>query len=835
MAMTPKNRPSPFARNLWLSMGMFVVLAIAFAAYAWSEKQIDRANDLRHESFVLADELRQSSDDLTKMARLSVETGNPIYRKYFQDMLDIRGGSKPRPDGYQSVYWDFMLAVGKPPRPGIGQATPLLELMRQAGFTAQELDKLAEAKANSDRLAVTEFEAMRLAETAGPQAEANRAKARMLLFGDKYHQAKLTVMKPIDECYRMMDQRTRNAVLASETNATILRIIFIACGLSLVLLLWRTYGALRAIMGGPVEAVLMHLARIGSGNFSSAITVADGTENSIRGWLAETQAELRKFDRERMQAEQSLKRLNAELEQRVAQRTEQLEVANRELRETLELNEKIISTSAVGISAYHAKGPCVFANDALAHLIGCSRKQLLAQNFWEIASWQQSGLLDMVRLVLLDGATRAQTFHMVTTFGKEVWFDCYMAMFTSGGEPHLLNIFIDTSQRELAREGMLRAKEEAERASAAKSDFLSRMSHELRTPLNAILGFSELLSSDTQHPLTADQTEQMREIQQAGERLLQLVNDILDLSDIDSGDLVLASEPVPVAPLVQECLVQMRPLADAAQIKLAAGPAGDCVVRADRLRLRQVLLNLLSNAIKYNRIGGSVLVDCGPAADGRLRISVRDSGRGIAADFLPRLFRPFERVASAYEGSEGSGIGLALSKHLIEAMQGSIGAESVLGTGSTFWVDLPGAQAASISPEPHAGHADATPAAKPTARTLLYVEDNPSNLLLVQKVIAARTKLTLIAARTAEDGLALAAEKRPDLILLDINLPGMDGLEALRRLQDNPATRDIPVIAVSANAMPKEVQQGLAAGFADYLTKPLDIPHLLSVVEALLA
>jgi len=299
------NKLSPFSRNVWLTMALFVVLALAFAVYAWSEKQIDRANDLRHQSFLLADELRQSSDDLTKMARTYVVTGDPAYKKHYQDILDIRNGRKPRPDGYQHIYWDLVLADGQPPRPDSGQAIALLELMRQAGFTAQEFSKLAEAKANSDDLTATEFEAMKLVEAAGPQADASHARARMMMFDDKYHQAKAAIMKPINEFYKLMDKRTGDAVLASETNATILRDIFIAFGLSLMLILVRTHKALRTIMGGPVDEVYAHITRIGSGDFTSAILVADGTENSVLGRLAETQINLNKIDSKRKQAEEA--------------------------------------------------------------------------------------------------------------------------------------------------------------------------------------------------------------------------------------------------------------------------------------------------------------------------------------------------------------------------------------------------------------------------------------------------------------------------------------------------------------------------------------------------
>ncbi len=288
-----------FSSSLWLTLGLFVLLVIAFALYAWSERQVDRANEARHQSFVLADVLRQSSDDLTRMARTYVVTGDPVYKKYYQDILDIRDGKKARPEKYEDIYWDLVLADGKLPRPDSGQAIALLDLMRQAGITQQEFSKLAEAKADSDALTATSFEAMKLSESTGPDAEANRARALMMLHDAKFHQAKAAIMRPINEFYELMDKRTLDAVHAAEIRATISRLLFIALGLGLVLALWRNYLVLRTTLGGGVDDVHMQIARIGGGDFLSPIPVAKGMENSVLGWLSETQIKLRDLDRER--------------------------------------------------------------------------------------------------------------------------------------------------------------------------------------------------------------------------------------------------------------------------------------------------------------------------------------------------------------------------------------------------------------------------------------------------------------------------------------------------------------------------------------------------------
>jgi PAS domain S-box-containing protein len=380
---------------------------------------------------------------------------------------------------------------------------------------------------------------------------------------------------------------------------------------------------------------------------------------------------------------------------------------------------------------------------------------------------------------------------------------------------------------------LFNAKEEAERANSAKSEFLSRMSHELRTPMNAIMGFAQLLETDRETPLTPDQADNVREIFHAGKHLLELINEVLDLARIETGRIELSMEPVEVPSLIGECVALLQPLTSEHRLELKLAIDRTCTVQADRLRLRQILLNLLSNAVKYNRDHGSVQIACQFGAEGKVRISVHDNGRGIAPEALPRLFKPFERIESAYDGIEGTGIGLALSKRLVEAMNGSIGVESIAGVGSTFWVELPAAEAKVYLPSDFIAD-DAMQSTYATAHTLLYIEDNPANLRLVQKIISTHTSLRLLDARTAEQGLALAKAHHPNLILLDINLPGMNGFEALRHLQEDPATCDIPVIAISANAMERDIKKGLAAGFADYMTKPLDIPKLLALLDTLL-
>lgn len=374
----------------------------------------------------------------------------------------------------------------------------------------------------------------------------------------------------------------------------------------------------------------------------------------------------------------------------------------------------------------------------------------------------------------------------------------------------------------------------AQRESQAKSRFLARISHELRTPLNAVLGFSQLLLAETapgQRPDPDSWRRRIEHVQASGEHLLALIDDVLELSSLESGELPLSLQAVALAPLVHTTLPLVELLAQEQGVTLQLG-ALDGWVLADPVRLRQVLLNLLSNAIKYNRRGGRVTVDTEPQ-DGWLLLRVQDNGRGLSEDQLRHLFEPFNRLGADHEGIAGTGIGLAIVQASVQHMGGSVAVTSRLGAGSCFELSLQRADAPP-PPQPVFAEGDLLPPARlQPGSGLLYIEDNEVNLLLVSELMRQRPALEFLSAIDGASGVAVARERQPVLILLDMQLPDMDGHEVLRRLRADPATAAIRCIALSANAMPEDIRHALATGFDDYWTKPLDLQAFLRSIDAL--
>jgi PAS domain S-box-containing protein len=406
-----------------------------------------------------------------------------------------------------------------------------------------------------------------------------------------------------------------------------------------------------------------------------------------------------------------------------------------------------------------------------------------------------------------------------------------------GGDGAVLGMSVvarDVTERKRAEKELREAKEEADRANAAKSEYLSRMSHELRTPLNAILGFAQLLELEE---LTDEQNENLGYILSAARHLLGLINEVLDIAAIEAGRLPLSVEAVPVAEVVAETVSLIRPLADQHQVLLVSPPQ-QCQVHVlgDRQRLKQILLNLLSNAVKYNRQGGTVRLGFERVQE-RLHLQVIDTGLGIADSAMDQLFVPFERLGSEQSGVEGAGLGLPLSRRLAEAMGGTLEVASTPGQGSTFWVELPLAEGPverakrqhELAEEPAPAQPDPEPE---PALTVLYIEDNLSNLQLVERVLSRRPGVRLISAMRPQLGLELAAEHDPDLILLDLHLPDMPGQEVLRRLQAEPRTAQVPVVILSADARPSLIKELLGQGVRAFLTKPLDVKELLQLLDS---
>jgi len=512
------------------------------------------------------------------------------------------------------------------------------------------------------------------------------------------------------------------------------------------------------------------------------------------------------------------------------------------LRDQQFYTRSLIESNVDALMTTDPSGIITDVNKQMETLTGCTRDELIGapfKNYFTDPERAEAGINLVLRekkvtsyeltVRALDGKTTVVSYNATTFYDRARTLQGVFAAARDVTERKRFEQTLQETNNELAS-----AKALAEKANLAKSDFLSSMSHELRSPLNGILGFAQLMQSDVP-ALTPAQKDNVDQILQAGWYLLKLINEILDLATIEAGKLSLSLEPVSLPEVLLECQALIDPQAQKAGLSMTY-PRFDapCFVHADRTRVKQVLINLLSNAIKYNQTGGAVEVQCLAHPAGHVRISVKDTGVGLPPEQVAQLFQSFNRLGQG-SAEEGTGIGLVVTKRLIEVMGGSIGVESAVGQGSTFWFELSSAAAPRLNPsgvvsvdlpEPIAAHSP--------LRTLLYVEDNPANLQLVVQIVARRPSLRLLSARTGDTGIELARASRPDVILMDINLPGMSGIKAMQILRADRLTSHIPVVALSANAMPRDIERGLQAGFFRYLTKPLRVDEFLETLDVAL-
>ncbi|MEI6215185.1 MAG: PAS domain-containing sensor histidine kinase [Desulfuromonadales bacterium] len=797
--MVFRNVLARFSRNLLLTAALLIPLALAFVVYVRAEKQIDYANDQRHISLQLADVLRQSSDDLTRLARTYVITGEPFYKRQYQDILDIRDGRKPLPREYWRVYWDLVLIDGQPPRPDTTRSIPLIDLMREHGFTGQELAKIAEAKSNSDRLAVLEKEAMKLAEASGPGAEAAHAKARTMMFDKRYHQAKVAIMQPIDDFYVLMAQRTEVAVHAAENRAMVLRLLFIGFSLWLMVMLWRTYRALHDTLGGSVNDVYRHISVIGQGDFSSDIVVKDGQNASIMGWLSEMQAKLNMMDRDRSRAEEAVRASEERFRALVANLAAGVVVHAAD--STLLLSNSMAS-SLLGLSADQMTGKlatdpawCFLREDGTAltpseypvnrvlvsgevcsDLIVGIRHSAASHIVWVICNaypvTDAGGALHQVVVTFIDISKLKQTeealkesnSYLENLFNYAnapiiVWdsnfittrFNRAFEQLTGRSAEHVcdrnISILFPADQVENTMKMISRAlagerwetveisilhldgtistllwnsatiysadgvtpvatiaqghdittRKQAERELQNKNEELERftysVSHDLKSPLITIQSFAGQIQQDVTAGLYSRISGDLKRIVDASSKMTSLLNDLLELSR--AGKMMGTPVQIDMERMVADVLARLAGPLSQRQVVVDLRP-GLPAVFGDKQRIMTVVQNLVENAVKYMGEQPAPRIVIESWTDGASAVfCIHDNGQGIEKRFQENIFGLFNKLDAK---SEGTGVGLALVKRIVEAHGGRIWVESEgEGKGSSFCFTLPAAPTETLS------------------------------------------------------------------------------------------------------------------------------------------
>ena len=816
-----------------ISLIGFLCLVATFFIYVDATKNIGQANILRHQAILLADELRQSSDDLTRMVRTYVATGDLRYKRIFEEILAIRNGISARPIEYHNIYWDLVLTDDVRPRP-TGEVLPLLEKMRQTGFSVVELEKLAEAKIQSDALVRIEEWAMKLIESGADNYETNRQSAIAILHDETYHRTKAAIMLPIADFITTTDKRTRFDVETAEHHAQVMRAIFLFFSAMQVTLLFTLYRSRRRLLGASIDGVYAVIKRIGGGDLVTPISVAKGAEDTVIGRIEEARKKLLVIERNR---------------QRIM---EKLHASEKSLRASEIRFRSYFELPLVGIAITSLEKKWLEVNSRLCELLGYSKDELtkltwaeiiypddLVFNFAEfenaLASKAEGYSLDK-RLLRKDGLIIYASILVCCVRNQDGSPNYFLVLVQDITARKKVEDELREYQQQLeqmvdARTSDLNlAKGAAEAANQAKTTFLANMSHELRTPMNGILGMISLARMRMTDPKGLDQIDKAKS---AAERLLVLLNDILDLSKIEAERLTLEALPFKLSAMLEslEALFRHETVENGLILTINLPTELACyTLLGDRTRLEQVLTNMIGNAIKFSDRGEvSVRVQQVSEDQGSLllRFEVQDQGVGISPEAQKRLFTAFEQADnSTTRKYGGTGLGLAISKHLVVMMGGEIGVESLSGAGSTFWFVVrltaikENVMIRTVQAVADGSAAECLLRRKFSGVRVIIAEDEPINREILVTLLE-EAGLVIDVAEDGEQALALARQNHYALILMDIQMPRLNGIDATKAIRDDSLNRKTPILAITANAFDTDRRLCLEAGMNDHIPKPI--------------
>ncbi|ATB70610.1 Autoinducer 2 sensor kinase/phosphatase LuxQ [Sulfurospirillum diekertiae] len=776
-----------FINTLFLCFVVFII-----NDYNQAILQLESAYKMQHKSFVLANELRQSSDDLTRVARTYIVTGKMMFKKQFQTILDIRDGLIPRPKNYNRIFWDFYTLDGSEPVFD-GNAISLKTLMKEAGFEQKELDLLYDSKAKSDQLTYLETKAMNALVGIFEDKDGNYtvhkepdpALARSIMHSDEYHKAKIMIMKPIDHFLEAFEKRTKARILEAHERVKKLETYVSFVIIALIVLVLFSFTIILSRIIDPLETLKNAMLQLAKNDMDTVIPTYKNHDEV--GEMIDTMTIFKDNAMKLIESEQK--------------------------------NKSLLDLAAEGIFGLDAKGRIEFINPMGCSLLGYEHQEtLIGKYLYEMtdsekmnqkSTYTQRMMLE--KIADMQFATKEGVFFPIDYVSTPM-------LNKKGYIEGAVVVFSDITERKRYEETLKKATEEAKAANHSKSVFLANMSHELRTPLNAILGFATLLCQSSH--LRAVEKENAMIIENSGKHLLELINEILELSKIEAGKIYIKPTTFDfyqsIATIQQMFQSRCEDKGLAFQIEL--DPSVPRWIICDEQRLRQIIINLLGNAVKFTE-DGSILLHVN-FSQNQLKIFVRDTGIGIDEKYTKSIFKPFEQIESDKYSKSGTGLGLAITKELVERMGGSIELESTFGKGSTFrfWVD---GEIPLEEPTLHVKEQPIQALISDTQKTILIVDDMPQNRFLIRQILEPFS-FNLLEASDGLEAIEQATLHSVDLIFMDILMPKLDGLEATKRLKVSAVTKHIPIIIVSAHVFSEDKQEALSVGAHDFLQKPID-------------